>query len=293
MGGAVGAMDSVASASIPADGADATPPDEPQSDLLDGGGPSEPAIPDSSVDPMVDADVEPPPDADVEPPPDADVEPPPDADVEPPPDADVEPPCEPVPSERLRPVTCTSTHPDLPDACERTVDEPESSLGMTLDCNASPEACDFETGTCTPQRGCIKDFTLMYALAQERTADHFRFHSDWWSKRPREWELWASSDESITPDSGATLVLSGTGRRNPWVCVAGESCASSDVPDVCCPDGRDAPQNPPNETTPKYDESPFVPTTARVWWFRVVNTYDTDTLMMFEVELFSQEQTCP
>ena len=128
---------------------------------------------------------------------------------------------------------------------------------------------------------------MRFALDQEDVVDLFRFRSDWWSKRPDNWEMWVSSSEQVGPGNGATFVASGTARAHPWECVAGESCASTDVPDECCPAGRQAVQMPPQQNIAKWDDHPLPATLGRVWWFRVRDTHDGHHLHLDDVEFYA------
>jgi hypothetical protein len=184
---------------------------------------------------------------------------------------------------RILPCACDASASSFP--CESTMDEIYGMRNMhSIDCQTSPESCDFASEGC-PVVGCIRDFTLMYTFAKPTSIGRIRYRSDWWNKRPRNWQLWASDDETLAPGTGATLVTSGIGHVNPWVCVAGDSCAPDEVPDLCCPDGRAQPQVPPNDFESLWDEQRFPSARGRVWWFRVQDTYEPNQMLLGEVEL--------
>jgi hypothetical protein len=85
------------------------------------------------------------------------------------------------------------------------------------------------------------------------------------------------------PFAGASRVATAVGHANPWRCVAGESCLDPDVPDTCCPNGRDAPQAPPTTFNGKYDIHDFSAHAARYWYLVVRDTYVGDVLTLHEV----------
>jgi hypothetical protein len=188
-------------------------------------------------------------------------------------------------SERLLPIACAASDSVL--GCERTLDgilRPE----WLISCDEHPAACDFAGDGCDVE-GCIEDFTLMYRLTDAAAVDRIRYRSDWHNKRPRNWQLWVSDEETLTPGAGATLVTSGTGNEGPWRCVAGESCLSDHVPDECCPDGRDQPQAPESEQVALWDEQDFAGVVGRIWWFRIQDTQDRINLTLAEVELHGRD----
>lgn len=174
--------------------------------------------------------------------------------------------------------------------CKRALDANAQSR-FSVACDRHPEACDFQSAGCT-ELGCIRDVTLRLSLPQARRLDRLRFRSDWWEKRPSNYELWVSSADTMGPDSGATLVSAALAERRPWVCQAGESCTPDYVPDHCCPAGRDAPQDPPTEFESLWDDLQVPGVEGRVWWLRVRDTTDTEHLSIFEIELYSA-QGCP
>ncbi len=117
--------------------------------------------------------------------------------------------------------------------------------------------------------------------------------ADWWAKRPDNWEIWVSDDPAMTPASGAVMVTQGVGEQHPWVCENGESCADESVPDACCPNGREQPQDIVNvgQYWPRFDDQEFAGQSGRYWYYVVKNTKDVNVCLLFEVELFGSECT--
>ena len=147
-------------------------------------------------------------------------------------------------------------------------------------------------GTCTDPAGCVRDAWIGVDLGSARAVSRLRFLSDWWSKRPNNFEVWASDDPADVPDAGAMLIAAGVGAVQPYQCVTGEAC-TEEVPDACCPDGRDRPQDTRDVGTlyPLWDILDFPEQTHRYWYFLVRDTRDTDQLIMREVEF--QRLVCP
>ncbi len=153
-------------------------------------------------------------------------------------------------------------------------------------CAQGDGVCSFE-GACSTS-GCVIDLWWGFDLGAVRTISRVRFLSDWWSKRPKNYEIWASDNPSDVPFAGASLVATAVGHQNPWRCVAGESCLDPSVPDACCPNGRDAPQAPPSTTNAKYDSRDFPAHAARYWYLVVRDTYAVTDLTLREVTYWGE-----
>jgi hypothetical protein len=121
------------------------------------------------------------------------------------------------------------------------------------------------------------------------TIDQVRLRFNWFNPRPVDVELWVSDDPSVTPDSGAALVgtfpLAPKGHR----CVTGDPC-DVDVPDACCPDGRDAPQDTRDvgQAHWKYDIIEPPSTTARMLYVRMPVSHDADFIQLAEVGVYER-----
>ena len=185
--------------------------------------------------------------------------------------------------------------------------DPDTGLNLlTLPaCDAAPDRLPcgvlFGDGTtsvscATTGPGCVGTAVTGYwfgvALPTQRAVTELRFRSDWWRKRPAAWELWASDDATVTPDSGASVVAIGEGRPAPWECVTGEPCDDDAVPEECCPDGRGQPQRVPEGAhIAKWDVHPVMETRAQFFYFRVASTVQTDELVLEGLELVGHD--CP
>jgi hypothetical protein len=89
----------------------------------------------------------------------------------------------------------------------------------------------------------------------------------------------------------ARKVAEGIGREAPWACVNGELCGE-EVPDVCCPDGRDRPQRlEPDSKIGKWEIHRFPAAEGQTFWFEVDSSYTPGSLGMTEIEL--RENPCP
>ena len=121
-----------------------------------------------------------------------------------------------------------------------------------------------------------------------------RFIAGWWADRPDEFEIWYSNSPTDLPGAGATRIYSGSAATHPWHCVSGEPC-SDEVPDGCCPDGRDRPQV-TDQTSytpscnlgtyfPKFNTATFAPAIGRYWYLMVRNGVYDDRVFLNEVQL--------
>lgn len=206
--------------------------------------------------------------------------------------------CQMCSSERLWPIACTTSAPGEVGGCEELYDAVEfaSSPELTgLDSVLCHEAggssfCVYDNDCVS---GCIRDLWIRFDLGTSRPVHRIRYIANWWAKRPDKWELWVTDDPAMTPDDGAALAIAGVGEPNPWACADGESCADTSVPDACCPDGRDQPQNLVNvgQYWPRFDELEFPELSGRYWYYLVKDTRDTNHLLLNEIELFGTN--CP
>lgn len=176
--------------------------------------------------------------------------------------ATCEQPCDTVPA-----ATASCSFNDGASDCLGNVD---------INCGSTPSACD---------GGVLQPVDFAVALAETADIGSFTFRSDWHTKRVKNWELYASDSASSGPGAGATLVSSGTANPNPWKCEVGEAC-TAEVPDDCCLNGRDQPQSfDADAIISKFDVNYFATTSAQYWWFRVLDTYQGDHLLLTGVEL--------
>ncbi len=194
-------------------------------------------------------------------------------------------------SSLLVPTSCDTSAPSLADSCEQIYDGSEHAsppsitrLIRTCDSNGTSDFCTYSSEC---PGGCIGDLWFRFDFGSSMQVNHMRFLAAHWNERPRNWELWASDDPALEPSTGATLVTSGVGEMNPWSCVSGEAC-TDEVPDACCPDGRDQPQDTRNVggTWPKYDQQELSWQSGRYWYFLIKDTYARNQLDVFEVQLF-------
>ena len=179
-------------------------------------------------------------------------------------------------------VACESSSPEVKD-CIRT----NHGGGIYAECalDKSSKFCSY-AGNCT--EGCISRLWLRYDMGTSQNVRFLRYQADWWGKRPDHWELWASDDPKLVPKGGAVLVAAGVGAKAPWVCKTGDPC-TPEVPDACCPDGRQKPQDTRmvGEAHAKYDDAWFHPTRARYWYFVIVDTDDDVRLILTDIQFYS------
>ncbi len=166
-------------------------------------------------------------------------------------------------------------------ACENTKDG-NHVTGVHHVCTSGDDVCTF-ADACSA-KGCVRDVWLAHDLGGLRTITRARFIADWWNKRPKNYQIWASNSPSDVPMAGATLIATSVGHPNPWRCVKGETCSDLDVPDQCCPDGRSAPQAPASTTIAKFDTVNFPVHAGRYWYLLVRDTYAATDLGMYEIE---------
>lgn len=141
---------------------------------------------------------------------------------------------------------------------------------------------------CTPE-GQFDRLDLRMEFEGPTTLRGVRFLSDWFSKRPLEFQLWGASTATTALESGgATLVLSKPAAEVPWLCVPDAVCDYY-TPDICCPQGRDAPIDISLSGTDqaKYDFGSFPATQARFWTLRFIGADSGDALFLKEVELLT------
>lgn len=174
--------------------------------------------------------------------------------------------------------------------CENLFDEEGLTASLTGVSGASCLA-DGTTPHCTYgggcTAGCVGDLWFRFDLDEGINVNGLSYLTDWHNKTPNHWELWVSDSLTDTPDGGAVMVASGVGQPSPWRCVAGESCADATVPDICCPDGRDQPQDTTaaGEFYPLYNSASFPLAYGRHWYFVVRDTHYPPSLILSEVQL--------
>jgi len=187
---------------------------------------------------------------------------------------------------------CMASSPDVRD-CANSYDSQESDgppyLDSTLrgDCSPGGGSSHCTYGPqCSPS-GCIDNLWIRYDLGGAETITMLRFRAGWRTRRPLNYEVWASDDPDATPGDGANIVANGVGHLDPWECVEGESCDDSAVPTQCCPGGTDQPQNLAEISIrhwSKWDELALQPTEARYWYLLVIDSYEPSEVSFHEVE---------
>lgn len=194
---------------------------------------------------------------------------------------------------------CESSHGDIP-SCELLFDGMETAPRcptrdrLTLDCGGIPKSyCDYGP-SCTDIAGCIRNVWFRFDLGAPATVSQVRFLAGWWADRPADYEIWYTDSPTARPGFGADRAFMGNAATNPWRCVEGEPC-TDEVPDGCCPDGRDQPQVTDQtgytpscdlgEFFPKFNVASFPPATARYWYFVVRDGVYDDRVFLYEVEL--------
>jgi hypothetical protein len=167
--------------------------------------------------------------------------------------------------------------------CESTVLPIASCSNAVLSCDTWVDgnhntSNSGNCGTLGLESNC---FALDYDLdlSQRFYVHRVRFLSDWWSKRPDDWQLLASDD-----GVHYNLVLSAKSHANPWQCVQDEPCTPA-VPEECCPGGVTQDTSSVGKYYPKWDDFAFTGVVARYWRFRIASTRDLQNLIMRELEL--------
>ncbi len=130
--------------------------------------------------------------------------------------------------------------------------------------------------------GCFAtDFDL--DLGTRQYVHRLRFLSDWWNKRPGDWDLWASDD-----NVHFSLVMTARSNKAPWECLQDVPC-TAEVPTECCPGGVIQDTATVGRNYPKWDDFTFSGVTARYWRFHIKTTDDADNLIMRELELYGHD----
>lgn len=195
---------------------------------------------------------------------------------------------------------CGTSHPEV-EGCERLYDGAETAaqcptvgtLSITCRANGDASYCIDSPG-CTEEFGCVDVTWIRFDLGESQRVDEMRFISGWWADRPDRYEVWFADEPFDDPEDGATQAFTGAAEVNPWRCLAGEPC-TEEVPDGCCPDGRDQPQvtdqtsRTPScdlgDEFPKFDIARFTPQTGRYWWLLIRSGRFDDRIFLHEVEL--------
>lgn len=187
------------------------------------------------------------------------------------------------------PSACRSSSDDIQN-CEMLLDDEGLTSSRTGISGASC-AADGTTSHCTYgggcAAGCINDVWFRLDLDEAINVTGLSYLTDWHNKAPNNWELWVSDRVDDTPDNGAVFVASGVGQPSPWRCVAGESCADASVPDICCPNGRDLPQDTTDagDLYPRHNVADFPVTYGRHWYFVVRDSHHPPSLILSDVRL--------
>ena len=159
------------------------------------------------------------------------------------------------------------------------VADQDVETGVRISCALTPEAIG-----CTPE-GEIANVDFRFFLPAPTTIRGVRFLSDWFAKRPANYQVWAAADGPAIPGTpGAVLVGQAEGFVAPWRCVNDSACDFF-TPTVCCPNGRDQPV----ETSTvflraKYDFTALPPVKARYWTIRFLDSEEGSELLMQDVE---------
>ncbi len=194
---------------------------------------------------------------------------------------------------------CSTSHPDIM-SCERLYDGLElvpacpTLSRVSLDCRAGTASyCDTST-SCPDGDGCVENVWIRFDLGAAVPVSQVRFMAGWWADRPDLFEIWYSDSPSDVPDSGATLAYGGSSAHHPWACAMGEPC-TAEVPDGCCPDGRDMPQVTEQSSYtpscdlgdhfPKLDIADFPTAVGRYWYMMVRNGAYADRIWLYEFQL--------
>lgn len=197
---------------------------------------------------------------------------------------------------------CSASHPEIDD-CDVLYDGREveplcpTQRTLSIDCRENGDAsyCIDSPG-CREELGCVDETWIRFDLGQARRVDEMRFIAGWWADRPDRYEVWFADEPVDDPEAGATLAFTGAAAVQPFRCLAGEPC-TEEVPDGCCPNGRDQPQvtdqtsRSPScdlgDMFPKFDIARFAPQTGRYWWLVIRSGRYDDRIFLHELELRS------
>jgi hypothetical protein len=167
-------------------------------------------------------------------------------------------------------------------ACPKTKRKVQSCAHATINCSkwidGNNKTATWDTCP-SGMSGCFAT-DIDFDLGSRQFVHRLRFLSDWWSKRPGIWELWASDD-----NANFSLVMDARSNKAPWECVHGDPCTAA-VPTECCPGGVTQDTTGLSTHYPKWDDFTFSGVTARYWRFRIKTTDDSNHLDMRELELY-------
>lgn len=188
------------------------------------------------------------------------------------------------------PEACMSSGDFADTPCDRMTDRkdlasPPEVSSVELDCTKSPFP-DY----CVPQGdsgcgnvdGCVHEVWIRFDFGARRQLSGARLLSDWWNKRPTEWEVWSTDAPDGRPDAGANLVFRALGQPAPWQCVDNDPCGP-EVPELCCPNGATEQMNVPPAFA-KFDVGSWSPSAARYWFLRVPSSQEGTQLVLHEIE---------
>ncbi len=193
--------------------------------------------------------------------------------------------CAPCPVEIQTPASCSVAGFD-DEICDRIIDGVLDSAGLIIDCNAS----ETDPSHCTD--GAVDTADIHFVFDEAEMIHQLRFASDWHSKRPDVYEIWASDSAAEGPGTGGTLVATVTAERTGTQCIEGDAC-TGEIPSWCCPDGRDAVQRLDGHQRATYDIAQFTPFEASHWWIRVVTSQGPRFVSFYGVDFMSPDCSAP
>jgi hypothetical protein len=197
-------------------------------------------------------------------------------------------------SEPIPIAECASSSTIGPDACLDVIDQ-DLSTGIRFDCSQTGVGyCDYD-GECAV--GCFDAMNLVAIFDEPYAMTELWFYTDWWAKRPVTWRVFAADDFDAIRAGNEREVASGDANAAPWQCTTGDPC-EDDVPDICCPDGRDQPQREVTETpTARWDVYPLEPAVGGAWVLRIEGSQDGTTINFEELAFYgnqcSLDRSCP
>lgn len=164
-------------------------------------------------------------------------------------------------------------------ACPQTKLAIQTCAHATIACS---QWIDGDNNTSTSD-SCKSVTDIDLDLGSRQYVNRIRFLSDWWSKRPGTWELFASDD-----GASFSLVMAARSNKAPWKCVPRDPC-TAEVPAECCPGGVTQDTTAVGSIYPKWDDFSFSGVVARHFRFRIKTTDDAKNLIMRELELHGHD----
>ncbi len=152
-------------------------------------------------------------------------------------------------------------------------------------CTNDSPFCEYDDGECVG--GCIR-VPIDLDMGADVQLSELWWQADWWSKRPDRVLVQVASDASF---ADAETVAELTGNEAPYQCVTGEPCGGN-VPDACCPDGRDRPQRiADGALISLWDIHAVGAGYGRYWRVLIDNTYSPADLILVSMQTFGHG--CP